>query len=273
MFFDVSADGMECRCSYEPTSLGGTPMKADELKDFLAHYRISGGIMPEAVAALLLAAESKKAVKGLLLAQGTLMVPGKNGQLILAASGDLASKTQVDGKESGTINLRNVQSFHNVEAGQLIATLQPPSPGKAGKTVFGKEIPPLHGSPFPLVMGQNVNWGDDGRTILAKAAGWVRVKETEISVEDVYVIDGDVNFKVGNIHINGFVEIKGDILDGFTVKTTKGIKVHGIIGVCTIDSDGDIEFSGMNGQGTGTISCRGSITANYIYDTIRGMCR
>jgi len=267
LFFDVSADGIECRCCYEPTSLGGTSLKADELKVFLAHYRISEGIIPEAVADLLHSAESGKSVPELLIAKGTLMVPGKDGQLILAVSDTSASKAEVAGKDAGTINLRNVQTFLNVEVGQLIATLLPPTPGKAGKNVFGKEIPPQHGSAFPLIMGQNVNWGDDGRSILALAPGWVCVNGAEISVQDVYVIDGDINFKVGNILINGFVEIKGDILDGFTVKTTKGIKVHGIIGVCTIESDGDIEFSGMNGQGTGTIKCRGSITANYIYDT------
>jgi uncharacterized protein (DUF342 family) len=93
------------------------------------------------------------------------------------------------------------------------------------------------------------------------------VRGDEISVENVYEIDGDVDFKVGNILFRGIVEIKRDIMDGFSVKATGGIKVHGIIGACTIESDGDISFSGMNGQGTGTITCGGSITANYIYDT------
>jgi uncharacterized protein (DUF342 family) len=267
VFFDVSADGMECRCSYEPSLLGGTPMTADELQAFLTQYKISEGIIPEAVANLLHSAECSKTVTGLLLAQGTLMVPGKDGQLILAVSDALTSVEEDDGEETGTMNLRNVQSFFNVEVGQLIATVLPPGPGEAGKNIFGKVIPPQPGSPFPLVLGLNVQWGDDGRNIFTTAAGRVCVKGDEISVEDIYVINGDIDFKVGNVNINGFVEIKGDIRDGFTVKATKGIKVRGIIGVCTIESDGDIQFSGMNGQGTGTISCGGSITANYIYDT------
>lgn len=265
--FGVSADGMECHCSYEPTSLGGTPLTADELQAFLTQCKICEGIIPEAVAELLHSAETGKPVAGLLLAQGTLMVPGQDGQLILAVSDALGSHPEDDGKENGIVNLRNVQSFLNVEAGQLIATIQPPGPGEAGKNVFGKEIPPQQGAAFPLVMGQNVSWGDDGRSIFATADGRVYVRGAEISVDDVYLIEGDVDFKVGNVQFNGFVEIKGDIRDGFTVKATKGIKVHGIIEVCTIESDGDIAFSGMNGQGTGTISCGGSITANYIYDT------
>src|SRR6185369_7379794 len=72
----------------------------------------------------------------------------------------------------------------------------------------------------------------------------------------------------GNIAFNGFVEVKGDVLDGSFVKATKGIKISGNIGVCTIESDGDISFSGMSGRGTGTITCGGSITANFINDAL-----
>jgi uncharacterized protein (DUF342 family) len=76
-----------------------------------------------------------------------------------------------------------------------------------------------------------------------------------------------VDFKVGNIDFRGSVDISGDVLDGFTIKARKGIKVLGNIGVCTIESEGDIVFCGMNGQGKGTIKCGGNITANYIDST------
>ena len=57
------------------------------------------------------------------------------------------------------------------------------------------------------------------------------------------------------------------ILDGFSVKATKGIKLHGIAGNAELASDGDIELCGMNGQGTGSIRCGGDLKVNFCNDT------
>ena len=262
----VSADGVECCCSYEPATTGGAPLTDTELQGFLSQFKIREGLLPEGVADLLNAAATGTVVTELLLARGTPMIPGEDGQLVLAVSDAMASAADED-EDTETIDLRKVQSFLNVEEGQHVASVHPPGAGTPGMTVFGKEIPPQPGAPFILVPGLNVRLGDDGRSVFAEAAGRVCVRGFEISVEDIYVIRGNVDFKVGNILFRGFVEIKGDVLDGFSVKSTGGIKVHGIIGVCAIESDGDISFSGMNGRGTGTITCGGSITANYIYET------
>lgn len=267
LLFEVSPDSAECRCSYEPAATGGAPLTAQELQGFLTQFRIDECILPEATVELLNSAASAKTVSGLLIACGTAMVPGTDGQLVLAVTDALKSAAADDDEEPGSVDLRNVQSFLNVEPGQLVATIIPPGAGTSGRNVFGKEIPPRPGMPFALVPGPNVRLGDDGRSVFAGAAGRICLRECEISVEDVYEIDGDVGFKVGNILFKGFVEVKGDVLDGFSVKATKGVKVHGIIGACTIGSEGDISFSGMNGQGSGTITCGGSIVANYIYDT------
>lgn len=264
--FVISADAVECRCIYEPATTGGAPLTDVELQGFLKQFKIIEGVLPEAVALLLNAAATAKALDGLLLAHGTTMVPGEDGYIELAVSDQLAVESP-DDVETGVVDLRRVQSFLNVEAEDLVARVLLPGPGTSGMTVSGNVIPPQAGVPIKLEMGQNVRLGDDSLSIFATATGRVFCRGNEISVEDIYVVDGDVGFKVGNISFKGFVEVKGDVQDGFSIKATKGIKVKGIIGVCTIESEGDIAFSGMNGQGKGTVLCGGSLSANFIYDT------
>lgn len=264
--FLISADGVACSCSYEPATTGGTPLTESELQGFLAQFKITTGLIPEAAACLLNSAASGKALDGLLLAQGELMVPGEDSYIDLAITDDLA-KEKDTAEDDGTVDLRRVQSFLNVDAGDLVARVHPPGAGTPGMTVSGKVIAPLPGTSIKLELGQNVRLADDGATVYAEATGRVYCHGNEISVEDIYEIAGDVDFKVGNIAFKGFVEVKGDVLDGFTVKATKGIKVHGIIGVCSLESDGDVFFSGMNGQGKGQIRCGGVLSANFIYDT------
>jgi len=273
LVFDVSADGVDCLGSYEPTTSGGPPLNMEDLQNFLKQFKIVEGILPDALSILVNSAASGMPVSNLLIAQGIPMVPGIDGQLVLEAPDALATAKKEEaevaakGEDNGDVNLRNVQQFFNVDSGQLVAKILLPGPGTPGKNVFGKQIPPQAGTPVALVMGLNVRRGDNGCSIFAETAGRVCLRENEISVEDYYVVEGDVDFKVGNIVFKGFVEIKGDVLDGFSVTATKGIKIHGIIGSCAIESPGDIAFSGMNGQGTGSVICGGSLTANYIYET------
>lgn len=265
--FEVSPDELECYSYYEPSTIGGTPLTYSELQGHLAQFKIKEGIIPEAVSSLLNSAASAKSVNRLFIARGIPMVPGEDGHVSIGVLDDLAeAEPEEDG--AGTVDFRRVQAFLNVDAGGLVATIMSPGPGTPGKTVTGKTVPPLPGAPVKLEIGQNVRLSDDGLTVLSLATGRVCLRENVISVEDVYEIDGNVDFKVGNVAFKGHVEVKGDVLDGFFVKATKGIKVRGNIGVCTIESDGDISFCGMNGQGTGKVLCGGSITANFISDAV-----
>lgn len=266
LMFEISTDELECHCFYEPSAIGGTPLTYPELQGHLEQFKIREGIVPESVTTLLNSAASAKSVSRLLLALGIPMIPGEDGQIVMAAADHAATET-AEGT-AGTVDFRNVQSFLNVEAGDLVATITPPGPGIPGTSVTGKKIPPLPGAPVNLEIGQNIRLSNDGNTLFAEATGRVCLRENTISVEDIYVIDDNVAFKVGNITFKGYVEVKGDVLDGFFVKATKGIKIHGNIGVCTIESDGDISFCGMSGQGVGKIICGGSITANFIYDAL-----
>lgn len=267
LVFELSPDALECHCSYEPSAIGGTPLTNAELQEHLVQLRIDSPLIPEAESLLLISAVSAKKVPRMLLTRGVPMIPGEDGQIVMGVSDDLA-RDEPEEDAVGTVDFRHVQSFMNVDAGDLVATIIPPGPGVPGRAVTGKVIPPQPGTPVDLEFGQNVQLSDDGQSIFAVAAGRICLRDNVLSVEDVYEIVGDVDFKIGNISFNGYVEIKGDVLDGFFVKATKGIKVLGNIGACSIESDGDISFCGMNGQGTGTVKCGGAITTNFIYDSV-----
>jgi len=47
-------------------------------------------------------------------------------------------------------------------------------------------------------------------------------------------IDGDVDFKKGNINFDGFVTIKGTVADGFSVVAVKDVEILGTIGIGSV---------------------------------------
>lgn len=265
LVLEVSPDGLNCVCSYLP-SASGTPLTLDELRSFMSQSKVVEGIMDEGIGAILDAATSLSSVSGILLASGVPMVQGEDGRIELVVSDALEEPEPADDDEASTVDFRNVQEFLNVKTGDLVGTILLPGDGIKGRSVFGRDIPAKPGEPLKLVLGPNVRLGDDGCSLFAETEGRVSCKGTEISVEDIYTIKGDVDFKVGNIVFNGFVDVSGDVLDGFEIKATKGIKIQGNIGICQIDTDGDIVLCGMSGQGKGKIRCGGSVTANFLND-------
>ncbi len=271
LVLETSPDGVNCICRYEP-SPAGAPMTLDELNSFLEQAKVVEGVNEESVVSLLEAATSNETLADLTLASGIPPIPGKDGKIILAASApEETTLPEEDDYEEVTVDFHVVQHYVNVEPEELIATVLPPGEGTPGRSVRGVVIPPQPGTPVNLILGHNVRLGDDGCSIYAESEGRVLCSGAEISVEDIYTIKGDVDFKVGNIDFRGFVDISGDVLDGFTIKAKKGVKVAGNIGVCSIESDGDISFCGMNGQGKGTIKCGGNITSNFI-DAVQVEC-
>lgn len=263
--FKITPDTVECRCFYKPNP-AGAPMAYDDLQNYLNQAKIVEGIDADAVSTLLTAATSNKTVSELLLARGTPMVPGENGYLQLMVEDAMRSQTTDDSNDNSRMDLRIVQQFFNVVPDEAIALIVPPGSGLPGMSVHGTMIPAQPGKPLIPVLGPNVHLSESGDTVYADTEGRVVINEAEISVENVYVVKGNVDFKTGNISFNGFVEVKGDVLDDFSVKATKGIKIQGNIGLSIIESNGDIAFCGMSGQGKGIIRCGGNIIANFIND-------
>lgn len=265
LFVWLSDDKLECRCSYVPKDQGSM-ITRDELTGFLASSGVKEGFLPEAIDDFAVRAAAGQSLAMVLLASGTPPVAGQDGWLSYTAQVSVTDTHVVD--ESSSIDMHNVQTFINVMSGDEIGRIIPPVPGSPGRGVTGLAIPPVQGKPMNLTIGDRITTREDGSLLVAGAAGRVCVASGEISVAEEYVVAGDVNFRVGSIVFNGFVEVRGDILDGFNVTAVKGLRVRGNIGACHIKSDGDISFCGMDGMEKGTIECGGSLTANFIHESI-----
>lgn len=259
----IPDDKLECRCSYVPHDQGSM-MTRDDLNAFLAQSGVTDGLLPDALEEFAVKAAAGQALSMVLLASGVPPVPGKDGWLSYTARPSALVAHVMD--ESQNIDLHNVQTFINVMPGDEIGCIIPPERGTAGRSVTGQVLFPPHPKPLNIKIGDNIRTSDDGTHLVADAAGRVCAGSGEISVAQEYVVAGDVNFRVGSIVFNGYVEVRGDILDGFNVTAVKGLRVSGNIGACQIKSDGDISFCGMDGMEKGTVQCGGSITANFMHD-------
>ncbi|RME30368.1 MAG: DUF342 domain-containing protein, partial [Candidatus Zixiibacteriota bacterium] len=120
--------------------------------------------------------------------------------------------------DDGRVDYHNINAIQNTSAGEVLVTKVPPGEGQPGMDVFGNELPGLIGRDFPFKTGENVAVSDDGSQLVAAKSGAVQFQSGKVSVVEVLVIRGDVDFNVGNIDCRGSVRVGGDIKAGFIVK-------------------------------------------------------
>ena len=162
------------------------------------------------------------------------------------------------------IDFKSISSIVNVIEGQMLAVIQKGIPGESGKDVFGNDIPVPPPPEIPIKPGKNVRISDDGLKFFAEIEGWVMFDNNVIKVEDVYQINGDVDYNTGNISSLGTVIIKGAVKDGFKVEATGDIIVNAVEAAELI-AEGTINIkAGVQGKGSAIIRAKGNVYAKFI---------
>jgi uncharacterized protein len=168
-------------------------------------------------------------------------------------------------EKDGRIDFKELNLIENVVAGQVLAKKIPPEKGRDGKTITGKTLPAKAGSDVSISVGKNVKLSEDGSTAISEINGQVVVLSGKIHVEPVYVVNGDVSLQTGNILFLGTVIVKGNVMDGFSVKAAGNIEIKGNVGKSILDAEGDIiVHQGVLGKNGGKVKSGKSVFSKFI---------
>jgi uncharacterized protein (DUF342 family) len=264
LYVQIPDNYLECRCSYIPHGQGAM-LTSHELADTLKKYGVLEMIDRYACEDFVVMAAAGRQQLNVLLACGIPPVAGTDGYFLLTAPSTTAAEDADD--DGARVDMYQVQTFINVAVGDEIGRIIPPVPGRPGRNVKGMPVPSQPCKALKYTLGKNISLDETGAVLSATAVGRFCQSGAEFSVEEEFVVKGDVDFNVGIINFKGFVVVRGDVLDNFDITATKGLTVTGNIGVCSIISDGDITFCGMDGQDRGRIVCGGTLRAHHIHNT------
>ncbi len=148
---------------------------------------------------------------------------------------------------SGTLDPKEMGTIVNVKRGQRIAQNIPPTPGKPGKDIFGKEIPAAPGKQAAFFAGTGVKAVDNNSYLVATSNGKLHVDGDEISVLEVWEIDGPVDMSTGHISFWGkLLTIKGSVCSGFRVTVKGDLIVEGNAeDETTVEAGGNLHITGL----------------------------
>lgn len=252
----VSEDGTEAHLRVTPPTFGHAPLTPDMYKTAIREAKVEKGILYDVLKQVVAKRIENKSI---LIAKGAPAEDGVDGRMEIELGP--GAKPQASAGFADRVDYRELNLVSNVQPGQCVAKVFPPTEGKDGFTVTGKPLPARAGKAAKLRLGVNVELTPDGTEVRATKAGFVVWAADKLSVEDVFEVE-HINSATGHVRFNGVVNVKGNIEDGFKVEAGKTVNVGGTIGNTTVKCGGNVTVKG--GVMGATIEAGGTISARFF---------
>lgn len=176
------------------------------------------------------------------IAEGEPVTEGKNGWV----ETHFSTEEEVSFTRLGDrLNYREKRRIPVIRTGELMATIHPPTNGKAGKDVWGNLIPPKPVHPVNCRFKQNVR--EMNGNVYAAITGrpsMTRGVRPILDVIPAYTVAGDVDLETGHVHFEGDVIVHGNVLETMKVTAGQRIFVYGGVYNAELVAGGSVDVEG-----------------------------
>ncbi len=153
----------------------------------------------------------------------------------------IPAQNGIDGYIEQLVKFEDDKDFANVKDGTPICRVVPPQAGVIGSDIFGHAIPFVNGVAVEIPMGENTVYDKKTGILSAKEGGRLTLKNGVYSINDEYVVNGNVTKDTGKIEFAGNVIVNGNVIDGGFIVCEKNVTVKGKVGGgAAITAKGDI---------------------------------
>jgi uncharacterized protein (DUF342 family) len=273
----IEKGGLEARILMAPVRKETGDYVVPSLAEIEVFLKEKGVVSPADTASL--AAAFERLAHGLnaepIASRGTLPTPGKDGWLEylidfgggFAPRGDFAPRagSPPQNSNAGSVDMR-ASLILNVNPGQPLAVVHPPTAGMPGLDVFGKLVGAEPGKVLvPKLGAHTARSPHDPNLIVAETLGHARLADGIIEVQEFYLVDGDVDYASGNIAFGKSVQVRGDVKGGFSVDAGGDVEITGLVEDCAVKAQGKLMVKGgFTGQGKGLLQARGDVQVGYV---------
>lgn len=261
----ISDDKLSAYMSYMSSEIGVT-FTMEQLQDILKAHGVKYGVLEHEL--MKFAADPLQyAIRPLMIAQGIAPQPGQDGYIRFLYQPDSESpKPQI--LDNGKVDFRQISRISNVKKGQVIAERIPAQEGRPGIAVTGDPLPAPKVREANWKLGKNVVLDEEKKRMYAVIDGMVTFTDRDkVNVFPVFEVNGDVDYRTGNIDFVGNVVVRGNVMNGFVVKAEGDIRITGSVEGAEITASGSIDIlEGIVGRGKGLVKAGKSVKCSFILD-------
>ena len=237
---NTSPDGKKAYMTIYPGIEREMP-SIDEILRVVENEGIKYGVKREEIEK---AVEGHHTLKPILIAEGTEPTRSKDAQLKLLFPPSGVKLKKADEKDK--VDYASMYEVAHCHEGETLAVKIPPEKGERGYDVFGKDTLPEEPKDINLTefVGENTKLSEDGNSIISSVDGQPYFSKEKINVREIYVVEGDLDYSIGNIDFLGTIWIKGNAEEKFKVRAGKDVLVDGIVGETDIEAAGSVIIKG-----------------------------
>ncbi len=246
----------------------GPACSRSELQGDLQRAGVRSGVDEDAVEGMVQRLADPGFDGAMVVARCTAAVPGEDGRLECDLDTHLVPGREHD---DGRIDFHERGRLQPVAAAQIVGRVVAPTAGTAGQDVRGRRLEPRAGRPHAVRLGSGVRL--DGDTVVAGRGGVLLHDERQLDVVPLYSHGGDVDYRSGNLHTEGSLEIRGDVREGFRATASGDVTVGGTVQGGTVEAGGSVQVAaGVLGNGShilagAAITCRHATSARLLAGT------
>lgn len=218
--------------------------------------------------------DEKQWGESIVVAEGIAPIAGENAILEFSFPTEKSFKPRHN--EDGSVDYKEVGLVHSVEKDEVLLTITPPTPGTDGTNVLGEPLPAEAGQEEDISLGKGVYRDPENENVIKASEEGIIFYDSRrsfLEVQDVYMVNGSVDFATGNLHVKSSVLVRGDVRPGFLITTPYDVEINGVIEHATVECAGTLTVhSGITGNGSTTIKVGGEVHSHYIHNQ-RILCR
>lgn len=255
----ISADAMQAFLTLRANPPKPYPFTSDAIMQALRERGVVEGILVDEIRRIV---ETETYVADLQIARGIRPQDGEDARIEFFF--DPSPKLHPFETE-GKIDWHEVHLIQRVAQNQRLARRIPARSGTSGSTVTGRRLEPRRVRDVRLPVGRGTKISEsDPNELLAATAGAVRMVSNQVVVDKVINIARDIDYSVGNIDVDGSVQIGGNVLSGFRVKATGDVHITGSVEGATVESGGSVSVSeGVFGHTGATVRAAKDAVVKY----------
>ena len=257
----VAEDKMSATATLYPPLGEGAPLNPDYASELLRRLGITYGVLWEELTEKILNTNIEHRIeRDVLVAKGLTPVPSHPEHIILE---ERFTKGFEPVEEDVQVDWKKISSIPIVHKGERIGTVIKSQQGAAGFDVLGREIPTRNEATQTYSLGKNVEIVD--QAVVSASDGKVQLDGQRLSVEEILVIKGNVDYHVGHVMFPGDVVILGNVAAGFKVYSGGSISIKETMDATDISAKADLLCAqGIIGKDQGFVRVGGTLKAKFI---------
>ena len=257
---EVTSDATEAWLKLYRTAGDGSSVAPSDVIKSLNACGIKYGIDETTINKVLQSHDEDGSGRGrkILVARGRAPRDGIDAHIIYT------QKEHIAGQElsKGRIDYHEHNFLWSFKNGDVVGHIISAKAEEDGINVRGETIKATPANDMQLVLdGAHI---DSHNRIVADTDGTLIINGLHLSLADLYVINGDIDQKTGNIHCVNDVHVKGHVEPGFEIESQKSIIIGKNIEGAKVSAGGNISIKGGIRGIKSEVYTPGEISAGFI---------